>query len=145
MRERKNKSGILNVSSGAAIVPLAYYSTYSGTKALVDEFTRSIADEYPEIDIMSLKPFDVSTKMIYDRKPDLMTITVEECVRGTLNDLGYQDDTYGHWKHKLQGTLYEIVPRCIFNFIYFKAVAPDFFKEREEGKKKELESSKKKN
>lgn len=141
---RPKKGGVINVSSGAAIVPLAYYSTYSGTKALVDLFTRSIADEFPDIDIMSLKPFDVSTKMIYYREPDVMTITMEECVRGTLNDLGHQDGTYGHWKHKLQGALYEFVPRWFFNFVYFKIVAPDFFKEREDGKKKEQELANKK-
>lgn len=135
LRLRGKRSGILNVSSGAAIVPLAFYSVYSGTKALVDEFTRSIAIEYPEMDIMSLKPFDVSTKMIYFRKPDIMTITMKECVRGTLNDMGHQEDTYGHWKHKIQGALYEVVPSWLFNAIYKKWVAPDFFKEREEGKK----------
>lgn len=136
MSARASKSAVLNVSSGAGIIPLAYYTTYSGTKALVDLFTRSLADEYPNMDIMSLKPFDVSTKMMYYKAPDIMTITIEECVRGTLNDLGHQDDSYGHWKHKLQGELYMFIPRFIFNFIYLKFVAPDFFKEREEGKKK---------
>jgi len=144
IQARPKKGGVINVSSGAAIVPLAYYSTYTGTKALVDMFTRSIADEFPDIDIMSLKPFDVSTKMIYNREPDIMTITIEECVRGALNDFGHQDGTYGHWKHKLQGALYEFVPRWLFNYVYFKLVAPDFFKEREEGRKKELEQAAKK-
>jgi hypothetical protein len=49
--------------------------------------------------------------------------------------MGHQEDTYGHWKHKLQGSLYEVVPSWFFNAIYKKWVAPDFFKEREEGKK----------
>ena len=144
MKERRQRSGIINVSSAAATGPLAYYSAYTGTKAFVDLFTRSIADEYRQFDILSLKPFDVSTKMIYYREPDLLTITMEECVRGALNDLGYQDHTYGHWKHKLQGTLFEGVPEWFLKKVYLKFLVPEFFKEREEGRKKEQEELKKK-
>mmetsp|Transcript_12332 Transcript_12332/g.10634 ORF Transcript_12332/g.10634 Transcript_12332/m.10634 type:complete len:277 (+) Transcript_12332:54-884(+) len=101
LRARAGKGGIINVASGAMVQYMAYYSTYSGTKAHVDMFTCSIADEYPDLDVMSLKPFDVSTKMIGYRQPDVMTITPEKCAKGALNDLGYQDGSYGHWMHKI--------------------------------------------
>ena len=82
MKKRTQRSGIINVSSGAVNLPMAYYSTYNGTKALVDYFTLSVADEFKNIDFMSMKPYDVSTNMINCREPDFMTITREECVKG---------------------------------------------------------------
>lgn len=144
LRARPKKGGIINVSSGAMVQYMAYYTTYSGTKAHVDMFTRSLADEYPELDILSLKPFDVSTKMIGYRQTDIMTISPEKCVHGTLNDLGYQDDTYGHWMHKIQGGIVSWAPRWFFKLLYLNFFIHDFFKERDDMRKKEAEAQNKK-
>ena len=132
LAERKS-GAVINVSSGACVVPTAYYATYAATKSFVDVFTRSIADEFPHLDIMSLKPFDVSTRMIYHRPVDLMTITAAECVSGALKDLGRTDSSYGPLKHKIQGKLYELVPRCMYRFFYMRFVSKQFFEERRIG------------
>jgi short-subunit dehydrogenase len=130
LNSRTSKSAIINVSSGVVEIPLAYYSTYNGTKALVDSFTLSVADEYKNIDFMSMKPYDVSTNMINNRPTDIMTITRTECVQGFLNCLGHEVQSVGHWKHRLQDYVYSLIPRSVQNLIYFKFVAKDFFAER---------------
>lgn len=130
MRHRSRKSAIINVSSGAVNLPLAYYSTYNGTKALVDWFTLSVADELPNIDFMSMKPYDVSTSMINNRNPDALTITREECVRGFLNCLGHEVQSVGHWKHRIQDAVFTSLPRWFVNILFFKFFSADFFAER---------------
>jgi len=42
MRTRKQRSGIINVSSVASIVPMPFFGTYGATKAFDDFFSRSL-------------------------------------------------------------------------------------------------------
>ena len=128
MIKRNNKSAVINVSCGAAVFPMAYYSAYVGSKALVDSFTKSLAVEFPEVDIMLYTPFDFVEKK-ENETYDFMTITAEESVRGALNDLGHQKKSYGHWRHRLQGYMYEKTPRWLFKHIYLEMVAPKFMKD----------------
>ena len=130
MNSRPTRSAIINVASGVVKIPLAYYSTYNGTKSLVDSFTLSVADEYKNIDFMSMQPYDVSTNMINNRETDVMTITRTECVKGFLDCLGHEVQSVGHWKHRMQDYVYSLLPRCVANFVYFKFVVKDFFAER---------------
>jgi len=130
MAKRSKKSAVINVSSGVVKVPLAYYSPYNGTKALVDYFTLSLGDEFKNIDFMSMQPYDVSTAMMNNRPPDVMTITRQECVKGFLDCLGYEKQSVGHWKHRLQDYLYSLLPRWLINLVFFNFVMEDFFKER---------------
>jgi len=130
LNSRSTKSAIINVSSGVVKIPLAFYSSYNGTKTLVDSFTLSIADEYKNIDFMSMQPYDVSTNMINNRETDIMTISRTECVKGFLDCLGYEVQSVGHWKHRIQDYVYSLIPRRLANIIYFKFLIKDFFAER---------------
>ncbi len=130
MNNRAHRSGIINVSSAVVQVPLAFYSSYNGVKALVDTFTYSVADEYRNIDFMSMKPYDVSTNMINNRQPDPMTISRTECVKGFLDCLGHEVQSVGHWKHRIQDYFYSLIPRRLLNIMYFNFFANDFFAER---------------
>jgi len=47
--------------------------------------------------------------------PSFLVITPEECVKGCLKDLGYEVETYGHWRHVFTNILMKTVP----NFVYF--------------------------
>lgn len=89
---------------------MAYYNIYAATKAYVDRLTINLAAENPDINFLSLRPSEVSTSMnCY--KLDIFTITVEQCVNGLLDQFGYADVvTYGHWRHQLQGWIYESIP-----------------------------------
>lgn len=63
--------------------------------------------------------------MTCNKDTDILTITAGDCARGVIDQLGYEKATYGHWRHQLQGWLYEIVPENFFNYIFAKFVAPE--------------------
>jgi 17beta-estradiol 17-dehydrogenase / very-long-chain 3-oxoacyl-CoA reductase len=114
MQKRDKRSGIVNVSSMTGLCPLPYDAVYSASKAFTDFLSRALSVEYQKkIDIISLRPFYVSTKMVFNREPGIFTITPEECAEGCLEDLGYQYETYGHFKHAIQGFVWDIVPKWI--------------------------------
>lgn len=98
---RKNKCAIINVTSLAGVYPTPYFSVYCGTKAYGNFLTSCLASEYPNIDILSFKPSEVSTNMTANKPEDIMTISTSACVEGLFNELGYTSSTYGHWKHEV--------------------------------------------
>lgn len=63
---------------------------------------------------------------------DLMTITAEQCAKGTLDDWGQDMITNGHINHKVQGFLYSIVPMSLFNFVWLGVLAPQFINQRKQ-------------
>ena len=70
-------------------------------KASLDFFSQSLQTEYSNINILSVRPFDVSTRQTNFRKKDFLTLSPEECVSGCLDDFGYENVTFGNWRHKL--------------------------------------------
>ncbi len=46
MSRREKRSAIINVSSGVAVSPMPYYSTYAATKVFDDFFSRSVGYEF---------------------------------------------------------------------------------------------------
>lgn len=104
---------------------MALHNTYSASKAYVDFLSRALSYEYQEqIDIISLRPSEVSTPMTFNKKTDVMTILPEDCARGLLNDLGYERVTNGHWSHGLQSSLYHAVPEWLFNQVFLRILGP---------------------
>jgi len=101
LNSRKKKSAIINVSSIMAFRPFGYFAVYSATKAFNDYFSRGLAGEYHNIDIISLRPSFVSTLMTKEKEKDSITITPNECVQESLKKLGRMTYTTGHWKHAL--------------------------------------------
>ena len=65
------------------------HNVYSASKAYVDRLTIALQYENPELDIVSLRPSEVSTPMTFNKKTDIMTITAEECAEGFLDNLGH--------------------------------------------------------
>ena len=61
-----------------------------------------------------MKPAFVSTNLVRNRKPDLVTVTAEECVTAALKVLGQKQETFGAGRHVVFGTilqaLFFIVP-----------------------------------
>ncbi|KAI8867861.1 NAD(P)-binding protein [Ramicandelaber brevisporus] len=87
----KNKNGlIINVGSFAAMVPTPLLSVYSGTKAFVSTWTKSIAAEFAEdnIVVQHLNTFFVVSAMSKIRKAKLMVPTAEGYVKHTLDRIG---------------------------------------------------------
>ena len=74
MKNRTQKSAIINIGSFAGLIPTMYFSVYSATKSYINFFTKNLAAENPELDIMVLNPNEVSTNMTYNKPKDIMTI-----------------------------------------------------------------------
>ena len=68
---------------------MALHNVYSASKAFDDYLSRSLSYEYPELDIISLRPSEVSTPMTFNKKKDILTIGPEECAEGLLKGLSY--------------------------------------------------------
>jgi NAD(P)-dependent dehydrogenase (short-subunit alcohol dehydrogenase family) len=60
---RKAKGRVVNVSTGAAIVPVHSWSAYSVAKAALNHFTRALAAEEPDITTIAVRPSVVDTNM----------------------------------------------------------------------------------
>lgn len=116
---------------------MALHNVYSASKAFADFLSRALSYENSKyMDIISLRPSEVSTPMTFNKEVDIMTIKPEQCVKGLLADLGYDRCSNGHWSHKLQGRLYHMIPEWIFNWVFLHVIGPDFMKEREKSRKK---------
>jgi len=109
---------------------LPYFNIYSATKAFGDFLSRSLAEEYPNIDIMSLRPGYVSTQLNARKKPSLEVLTPEECAEGCLKDLGKRKFTFGNWRHKVQGSVLHLVPDPIFYKVWTNNLGLKIVKER---------------
>lgn len=57
------KTGIINIASRAGHVPYSGRSVYSATKYGVVGFTKSLAEEYPDLKIFTVSPGAVKTEM----------------------------------------------------------------------------------
>jgi NAD(P)-dependent dehydrogenase (short-subunit alcohol dehydrogenase family) len=60
---RKQKGRIINVSSGAANIPVQAASAYCASKAALVHFTRVLAEEEPSLTAISVRPGVVDTEM----------------------------------------------------------------------------------
>lgn len=123
-----------------AEIPMPLHNVYSASKAYVDFLSRALSYEYKEIDIVSLRPSEVSTPMTLNKQTDILTITADQCADGFLHHLGYEKITNGFWTHQFQGWLYSLLPEEAFNYFWLNHIGPDFMEERKkanEKKKKE--------
>jgi len=136
LRLRKYKSGIINISSSASMVPMPYLAPYASTKALNDQFSRSLAVEYPEIDILTVRPFYVSTVLNNYKEISIDTITPNQCAWGSLMDLGRESVSYAHWKHDLMAFSMKLMPGFIRNYLVKNIILPKELKRKEEAQKK---------
>jgi len=115
LQARPNRSAIISLSSGMGVRPLPYNTIYSSTKAFNDYFSRALAGECSNIDVISLRPSYVATPMIAAwKKKDFFQINPNECARGLMNRLGYENYTFGHWKHRVFLARLTLTPDWIF-------------------------------
>lgn len=116
-------------------MPMPYFQVYAASKAFVDRFSQSLNYEHPDIDIISIKPSEVSTPMTCNKELDIFTIMPNQCAEGVLDQLGYERASYGHWRHQLQGWLYEAVPERVFNYIFQKIFVDEEYRRRKNFKR----------
>lgn len=86
MKDRKTRSALINVSSYMEEKALPYLGLYSATKAFNKNLTEGLMFEYPNIDVLCLKPLFVESNLSRQKKgfgiPDR-----RECAEHTLKEL----------------------------------------------------------
>lgn len=101
MLERDAKSGVINVSSQSALLKRPGSIIYGPSKRFEDVLSRSVAHEVKaNIDMLSVRPLYFTSSMT-----EKAHLTSTDCAKATLDKLGYEDTTAGHWQHNLQATL----------------------------------------
>ena len=112
LRKRSCRSAIINTSSFVGVHPAPFLATYSGSKAFVDAFSTSLyLENNDKIDVISMKPYYVSTKMTKYQKVKYDTISVEDYVDSCIREIGRNSSSFGHYKHKLMDLWYRCLPR----------------------------------
>ena len=111
---RKDRSAIINVSSTGHNSPLPYLGVYPATKRFLTFFSYSLHDNYShKIDVQNLTPAWVSTKIAgFIKGPSV--ITADECVKGSLRNLGYEVACTPAPAHSLIG----FIMHTTFRFFY---------------------------
>ena len=127
MNTRNKRSSIISLSSFAGDFPFPMKSLYSATKVFSHFLTISLSEEMKStdrIDWLSVKPLEVETVMSTTKADGFSVITATQCATSILDDLGYANETYGHWAHKIQANVLKFVPKFlmyeVFRRFWFK-------------------------
>jgi len=111
---RPKKGAITFTGSISGDIPAKYFAVYGATKAFIVSFSRNIRNEYPDLKVLLLSPGEVSTGLIFNKPAGKTVATVEECVEGTLKDVGVYEKTDGATRHKISNTIMRSMPYCVF-------------------------------
>jgi len=108
LKERNNRSAIINLSSVVGTYPLTYFSQYGSAKAFNHFLSKGIEyEESNKIDIMSVKPFYVTSPLSgLSVSNGFDIVTPAQCVNGSLDCLGYENETCGYLSHQLLSNMY---------------------------------------
>lgn len=129
MSKRSSRSGFIDLSSVSAFTPLPYRSVYAATKSFNSFLTRALAEEYEafNVDFLVVKPLFVESLMTGMKADGFKAISPKQHVNGTLNDLGYEKETNGHWIHKIQAEFLNRIPK----FLVYKLLKQSRKQEKE--------------
>jgi len=78
----------------------------------------------------------ISTQLTHHKSVGFDTISPNDCVRSTLDDLGFTRQTFGHWKHKILAGLLGLIPDWIFSQLAFRLGIKQEMERRENTQKK---------
>jgi short-subunit dehydrogenase len=93
-------SAIINLSSFAGSYPIPYISLYSASKAMNTFFTEGISMEYPNVDVLSVRPMFVESPLSKAKKgfnvPDR-----RQCAHDCLKELRWTYETNAYFMHRI--------------------------------------------
>eukprot|EP01017_Pseudomicrothorax_dubius_P046661 TRINITY_DN8256_c0_g1_i2.p1 TRINITY_DN8256_c0_g1~~TRINITY_DN8256_c0_g1_i2.p1 ORF type:complete len:327 (-),score=90.93 TRINITY_DN8256_c0_g1_i2:34-1014(-) len=115
---RTKRSGIVNMSSVAALAPMPLNTPYSASKVFSDFYSRALQLEIGDkIDILTLRPGPVQTAMTCDVMFPL-GLTPTEAAASSLKLLGFSKLSYGgHWRLQFWGLILEHLPPFLQSLI----------------------------
>lgn len=103
--KRKDRSGLINLSSGSAICVFKGASNYGATKTFDDFFSRAIKEEIKhKVDVLTVRPYYVTSAMTRNTTSPTHS-TTEQTGTEVVNSLGNTDICYGPFSHRFQGAL----------------------------------------
>lgn len=111
---KRKKGAIVNIGSGAATVipsdPL--YAVYAGTKAYIDQFSRSLNVEYKGmgIDVQCQVPLYVATKMASIKRSSFLVPSTDGYARAAMRWIGYEPRCTPYWPHSVLWFLARSIP-----------------------------------
>jgi 17beta-estradiol 17-dehydrogenase / very-long-chain 3-oxoacyl-CoA reductase len=100
----RRRGVVVNLGSANGILPsVPLLSTYAGSKAYINQFTRSMDEELKEynVRVQDQCPFFVTTKISKIRKPRLDAPTPRAWARAAVKQIGYETDRTPYWSHGL--------------------------------------------
>lgn len=101
LRKRKNRGAIINLSSCGGVFICQGTASYSPSKVMMDIYSRTLSIENRDkIDIISVRPFGVSTPMLSMKKSKYI-ITPKDCAFSSLADVGSADESWSGFLHKV--------------------------------------------
>ena len=131
------KSLIINISSISGVLPTPYFSIYSSTKAFMEAFTKTLAEEYRgKCEFMVVRPNFMSTNMNFNAREDFETISPMDCVNGVLRDIGRAEVSNGHWRHHLLNEVYAGLNEKLVSWYYMRFMGKQTVERCEDGRKK---------
>jgi short-subunit dehydrogenase len=123
MKERKQHSSIINLSSVATSTPIKLLQIYGSTKRFNDYFSRSVENSYStdNFDHICVYPSPVTTEMgivgtngmdksssILKKLASTTFVSSQACVEGTIKQLGVNSQTGGAIYHTVLKVVAEI-------------------------------------
>jgi len=117
----RRKGAIVNIGSFAGSTTDPFYSVYSGSKAFVEMFSRSMAIELKSkgVTVADHVPLFVATKMAIPnekrRKGSMFTPWPAQWAAASLNNIGYSSFTVPYWPHALQAAFVGSLPAFVWD------------------------------
>jgi len=110
----RRKGAVVNVSSAAGSLPTGdpFYAVYSGTKAYVDAFSKSLHYELRKsgVFVQSQVPYFVATKLSKIRKPSLAAPSADTYAVAAVDKIGLWPLVVPYWVHAVQHAVAHSVP-----------------------------------
>lgn len=108
LRVRRHRAAIVNIASCTGVFLSPNVGVYSCTKRSLDRYSQALDQENSDrVDVLSVRPFGVTTKMMKMKKGPFM-ITPRQCATSTLADLlGGEKLSFGHFKHWLSSIAFQ--------------------------------------
>ena len=112
LRNRKQRTAIINISSLACVCPLPYFSVYPSTKAFLTFLSHGLNMLYrkEEVDVLNVVPGYVNSNMTVGISGPTVC-TAKECVKNSLASLGYDFEVAPFYAHVIIAQIFHITYR----------------------------------
>uniref|UniRef100_A0A0N5C5S1 17-beta-estradiol 17-dehydrogenase n=1 Tax=Strongyloides papillosus TaxID=174720 RepID=A0A0N5C5S1_STREA len=105
------------VSSSQGVKPIPLLASYSASKSFLSFICECINREYKTIEVQTLIPALVATKLAYYQNGSLFVVTPESFAKQAVSTVGVIKKTAGCLNHEIQMLIYQLFPWCILKHL----------------------------